>query len=63
MTCDAYDAKGNLTTDEKGNRYAYAAENRLVEERNAVGGPIIGHSYDRQGRCVTEIRNCSGDVE
>jgi len=55
--CDdlAYDANGNLTTDDQGRTLLYDAWNRLVEVKGADGYLLAAYTYDGLGRRVTEV--------
>ena len=57
-----YDAKGNITTDEDGNQYAYDAKNRLVEERDTLGRPIAKHRYDDLPKWIIKVQDFSTDA-
>jgi YD repeat-containing protein len=50
----AYDANGNMTTDQSGNTYAYNAWNQLVSVKNASGQVIAQYTYNAMGYRVTE---------
>ena len=54
-TTPAYDANGNLTTDETGQTYTYDAWNRLVQV--VSGSNTVTYSFDALGRHVTEATN------
>ena len=49
----AYDANGNMTTDQNGDTLIYDAWNRLVELKNASGQVIAEYTYNAQGYAVT----------
>jgi RHS repeat-associated protein len=50
----AYDANGNMTTDETGRHLIYDAWNRLVEVKDASNTTIAINSYDGLGRRISE---------
>ena len=51
-TSPAFDADGNLTTDETGKQYVYDAWDRLVTVKNAGGTTLETLAYDGDGRRV-----------
>ena len=46
----AYDADGNMTADERGWRYVWNSENRLVVASNDT--IVVTFAYDHRGRMV-----------
>jgi RHS repeat-associated protein len=52
-TTPAYDANGNMTTDQNGLQYVYDAWNQLVAVKNSSGTTLETFSYDGLGRRVT----------
>ena len=57
----AYDANGNMTTDQSGNTYIYNAWNQLVTAKNSAGTVIAQYSYDARGYRVTESYPLGGN--
>lgn len=55
QTPPAYDANGNLTTNEEGRTLVYDAWNRLAEVKNGAVSQVV-YSYDALGRRVREDR-------
>ena len=55
-TTPAYDANGNLTTDETGRTLKYDAWDRLVEVRDSANNLLATFRYDGRGRRVRETR-------
>ena len=52
----AYDANGNLTTDETGRQLVYDAWGRLVEVKDSSGSAIVTYAYDALGRRISETK-------
>jgi RHS repeat-associated protein len=50
----AYDANGNMTTDENGQHYVFDAWNRLMTVKDSSETTIADYSYDGLGRRLTE---------
>ena len=53
----AYDANGNMTTDETGRQLAYDAWNRLVTVKDSGGATLVAYAYDGLGRRITETKD------
>jgi len=53
----AYDAAGNLTTDEDGYQYEYDYENRIVRITDVNDANVAEYSYDALGRRI-EKKDC-----
>lgn len=49
----AYDAVGNLVTDENGRHYSYDEKNELIEVRDASSVLLAQYTYDALGRRAT----------
>jgi len=49
----AYDANGNMTTDQTGRHFVWDAWNRLVEVQNSSSTTLVTYSYDSLNRRVT----------
>ncbi len=49
-----YDANGNMTTDQNGNKLIYDAWNRLVAVQNPAGQTIAAYSYNALGYRISE---------
>jgi YD repeat-containing protein len=54
-TALAYDANGNLTTDEQGRTLVWDAWNRLTAVKNG-GTTLVAYAYDALGRRIAETR-------
>jgi RHS repeat-associated protein len=50
----AYDANGNMTTDEAGRTLVYDSWNRLVQIKDASGNTLFTYAYDTLGRRISE---------
>ena len=56
-TTPAYDANGNMTTDQNGQQYVYNAWNQLVAVKNSDGDVIATYSYNGLGWQVTQTED------
>ena len=56
-TTPAYDANGNMTTDQNGQQYVYNAWNQLVTVKNSDGDTIATYSYNGLGWQVTQTED------
>src|SRR5207248_1050849 len=50
----AFDADGNMTTDETGRQFVYDAWNRFVRVKDSGGSTLETLKYDARGRRVSE---------
>ncbi len=57
----AYDANGNMTTDQNGNTLVYNAWNQLVAVKNSAGAVIAQYSYDARGYRISETYPVGGN--
>ena len=56
----AYDADGNLISDDHGNKLVYDAWNRLIQVKNAGGVVIAAYASDGMGNRITETTASAG---
>jgi RHS repeat-associated protein len=57
----AYDANGNMISDQSGNTYVYNAWNQLVSVSNSSGTVIAQYTYDARGYRVSETYPVGGN--
>jgi RHS repeat-associated protein len=55
LTAPAFDANGNLTTDEADRRFVYDGWDRLVAVKTAGGATVATFAYDADGQRVLDV--------